>query len=117
MSARQREAWELVTSDGAAYGFDSDRVLVGRAGGMPPIDGTPRLDIADPTRTVSKSHARLTLARGEWTVEDLGSTNGTFLVDRDGCEVQVPEGVPTPVLGRLLLGDVEIDIRRRGDAR
>jgi hypothetical protein len=117
VSARQREAWELVTSDGAAYGFDSDRVLVGRAGGMPPIDGTPRLDIADPTRTVSKSHARLTLARGEWTVEDLGSTNGTFLVDRDGREVQVPEGVPTPVLGRLLLGDVEIDIRRRGDAR
>jgi|GEM_PF-5308581 len=113
MSARQREAWQLVTSEGGVYTFDSATVLVGRAGGLPPVDGTPRLDVADPTRTISKVHARLSLAGGRWSVEDLGSTNGTYLVDGSGREVQVPEGEATPVEGRLVLGDVEIEIRRR----
>ncbi|WP_062389183.1 FHA domain-containing protein [Demequina iriomotensis] len=116
VSARQREAWELVTSEGGVYGFDAEAVLVGRSGGLPPIDGTRRLDLVDSTRTVSKTHARLELTRGTWWVEDLGSTNGTYLVDATGHETQVPDGVPTPVTGRLILGDVEVDIRRRGGA-
>ncbi|WP_062465360.1 FHA domain-containing protein [Demequina soli] len=116
VSARVREAWELVTSEGGTYRFDSTTVLLGRLGGLPPIDGTRRLDLADSTRTVSKSHARLRLERGGWWVEDLGSTNGTYLVDPEGREAQVPEGVPTPVAGRLILGDVEVQIRRRGGA-
>ncbi|MDN4476056.1 FHA domain-containing protein [Demequina sp. SYSU T00192] len=116
VSTRQREAWELVTSEGGTHRFDSSSVLLGRLGGMPPIDGTRRLDLADSTRTVSKSHARLVLQRGTWWVEDLGSTNGTYLVDADGREAQVAEGVPTPVAGRLILGDVEVEIRRRSTA-
>ncbi|WP_074789510.1 FHA domain-containing protein [Demequina mangrovi] len=114
VSARQRDAWELVTSEGGVYGFDAASVLVGRSGGLPPVDGTRRLDLADSTRTISKAHARLVLQRGTWWVEDLGSTNGTYLVDASGHEAQVPDGVPTPVSGRLILGDVEIEIRRRG---
>ncbi|WP_062304073.1 FHA domain-containing protein [Demequina subtropica] len=116
VSARQREAWELVTSEGGVYGFDASAVLLGRSGGLPPTDGTRRLDLADSTRTVSKSHARLTLQRGVWWVEDLGSTNGTYVVDAAGHESQAPEGVPTEVTGRLILGDVEVEIRRRGGA-
>ncbi|WP_062530383.1 FHA domain-containing protein [Demequina rhizosphaerae] len=116
VSTRQREAWELVTSEGGTHRFDAAAVLLGRLGGMPPVDGTRRLDLADSTRTVSKSHARLVLQRGTWWVEDLGSTNGTFLVDADGRETQVPAGVPTAVAGRLILGDVEVEIRRRGTA-
>ncbi|WP_296666622.1 FHA domain-containing protein, partial [Demequina sp.] len=114
VSARVRESWELATSEGDIYRIDSATVLLGRSGGLPPTDGTPRVDIADSTRTVSKSHVRLTLKRGTWLVEDLGSTNGTYLVDAAGLEVQVAADTPTPVAGRLLLGDVEVELRRRG---
>ncbi|WP_062290575.1 FHA domain-containing protein [Demequina phytophila] len=113
VSTRQREAWELLTSEGGLHRFDASAVLLGRQGGLPPVDGTRRLDLADSTRTVSKAHARLVLQSGTWWVEDLGSTNGTYLVDPDGREAQVPEGVPTPVAGRLILGDIEVEIRRR----
>ncbi|WP_062519349.1 FHA domain-containing protein [Demequina silvatica] len=116
VSTRQREAWELLTSEGGVHRFDASAVLLGRQGGLPPVDGTRRLDLADSTRTVSKAHARLVLQAGTWWVEDLGSTNGTYLVDGDGREAQVPEGVPTPVAGRLILGDIEVEIRRRSMA-
>lgn len=52
-------------------------------------------------QTVSSAHARLTWQKGQWLVEDLGSTNGTFTDDdyarqerallRHGGEVQLGE--------------------------
>jgi pSer/pThr/pTyr-binding forkhead associated (FHA) protein len=37
------------------------------------------LDSDDPEAKVSRRHARITLREGEYFVEDLGSTNGTFI--------------------------------------
>jgi pSer/pThr/pTyr-binding forkhead associated (FHA) protein len=37
------------------------------------------LDSDDPEAKVSRRHARITLRNGEYFVEDMGSTNGTFL--------------------------------------
>ena len=37
------------------------------------------LDVRIPAAAMSTAHARLTRARGEWVVEDLGSKNGTLL--------------------------------------
>jgi hypothetical protein len=37
------------------------------------------LDSDDPEAKVSRRHARITLRNGEYFVEDLGSTNGTFV--------------------------------------
>ena len=37
------------------------------------------LDADDPEAKISRRHARVTLKNGEYFVEDLGSTNGTFL--------------------------------------
>lgn len=116
VSARVRERWELVAADGRAYPLTSAAVLVGRTGGFPPLDGTPRLDLEDGTRTVSKSHARLALDQGRWWVEDLGSTNGTYLIDGLGRETQVEPGAAVPVEGRLAFGDVELELRRRDGA-
>lgn len=44
-------------------------------GVFPDID----LDADDPEAKVSRRHARITLREGQYFVEDLGSTNGTFL--------------------------------------
>ncbi len=44
-------------------------------GVFPDVD----LDADDPEAKVSRRHARVTLKNGEYFVEDLGSTNGTFL--------------------------------------
>ncbi|HET9931600.1 MAG TPA: sigma 54-interacting transcriptional regulator [Polyangiaceae bacterium] len=56
-----------------------------------------RLRISLPSSRVSSLHARLRNHRGHWTIEDLGSTNGTFvngirvteavLNDRDSLEI------------------------------
>jgi len=50
--------------------FESETVLVGREKGC-------QLCLADDT--ISARHARLSYHNKQWWVEDLGSTNGTFL--------------------------------------
>jgi hypothetical protein len=44
-------------------------------GVFPDVD----LDSDDPEAKVSRRHARITLRNGEYAIEDLGSTNGTFV--------------------------------------
>ena len=46
------------------------------------------LPVADADSSVSKTHARLLVRDGILTVVDLGSTNGTLVVTRDGTELQ-----------------------------
>lgn len=115
VSPRRREPWELVTRDGVTYALTSAVTIVGRIGGRPGADGAARIDIADPTRTMSKTHARLVWIDGLWMVEDLGSTNGTLLVDSHGRETVVPPHAPTPLVGRVMFGDFEMVLRRVGD--
>ena len=42
---------------------------------LPDVD----LDTDDPEAKVSRRHARITLSNGQYFLEDLGSTNGTFI--------------------------------------
>jgi pSer/pThr/pTyr-binding forkhead associated (FHA) protein len=52
---------------------------------------------------VSTRHARLVPRGDQWLIEDLGSTNGTFLArDRVTSPTPVPVGVPIRV-GRTVL--------------
>ncbi|RYZ02012.1 MAG: FHA domain-containing protein [Myxococcales bacterium] len=88
--------------------------------------GAARLKLTVPARTVSASHARLRNHRGHWSLQDLGSTNGTFLNgvrvtdavlrDRDLIELGhtffvFREGLPTPPLTPtdVELGGVELE--------
>ncbi len=64
----------------------ADRLEIGRR----PAEGDPRASLVLPDRTVSSVHARITrvLQAGEgFTIEDLGSTNGTHV---DGKQIVGP---------------------------
>ncbi|WKZ57186.1 MAG: FHA domain-containing protein [Bdellovibrionota bacterium] len=66
-------------------------VLIGRA-----KQCAVRLDSSD----ISARHARMGFENGEFWIEDLGSTNGTFLAEQQiSGKVSLPAGVPV-VLGR-----------------
>jgi hypothetical protein len=55
---------------GATFGLEGDQLVIGR-------DVTSNIAIAD--AEVSRKHARLTFQGGKYVIEDLGSTNGTFV--------------------------------------
>jgi len=55
---------------GAAYTLEGDQLMIGR-------DSTNEIVIND--AEVSRRHARLTFQGGKYVLEDLGSTNGTFV--------------------------------------
>ncbi|MFN2532216.1 MAG: FHA domain-containing protein [Pyrinomonadaceae bacterium] len=66
-------------STGKQFMLSDVEAQIGRwdadAGIFPDVD----LDTDDPEAKVSRRHARITLTNGQYFVEDLGSTNGTFI--------------------------------------
>jgi hypothetical protein len=95
---RGRVARQLVVTGGALAGtrisLDARPILIGRAD-----DSTLVLD----DDYASTRHARIAMQGDEWYVEDLGSTNGTYL---DRAKVTGPTRVPlgTPVrIGKTVL--------------
>ena len=103
--------FEGADSGGQKFGFDValDKLMtapqgmtIGRAAGQS--------ELVVPHATVSRRHARLTLAGGDaLKIEDLGSTNGTAV---NGTPLAA--GLPTPVQigGKVKIGDVELAIRQ-----
>ena len=91
-------ARRLVVIDGAAAGTTVDLtgepVTIGRAD-----DST--ITLLDDY--VSTRHARLVLQDGGWLIEDLGSTNGTYL-GRQRVTTATPVSVGVPIrIGKTLL--------------
>ena len=66
-------------SIGKEFSISADESLIGRwdadNGIFPDID----LDRHDPEAKVSRRHARILHSDGQYSIEDLGSTNGTFV--------------------------------------
>ena len=98
---RGRHARQLVVTHGALAGtrvsLDSRPIMLGRAD-----DSTLVLD----DDYASTRHAKLSLQGEEWYVEDLGSTNGTYL---DRAKVSGPTRVPLGVPIRI--GKTVIELR------
>jgi hypothetical protein len=70
---------ERGASVGAEFGLTADESNIGRwdadNGIFPDVD----LDAHDPEAKVSRRHARIIREDGRYLIEDLGSTNGTFI--------------------------------------
>jgi pSer/pThr/pTyr-binding forkhead associated (FHA) protein len=98
---RARTARQLLVTQGALTGtrisLDSRPILIGRAD-----DSTLVLD----DDYASTRHARIALRGDDWYVEDLGSTNGTYL---DRAKVTGPTRVPLGVPVRI--GKTVIELR------
>jgi hypothetical protein len=72
--------------------------LIGRDPAPGPGDADPQLvAVADPERSVSKTHLAVQVVDGTVTVVDRNSTNGCTLVSPDGRAEAVEPGSPTPV--------------------
>ena len=70
---------ERGTSAGKKFTLSSQESQIGRwdadGGVFPDVD----LDSDDPEAKVSRRHARISIRDGNYLIEDLGSTNGTFV--------------------------------------
>jgi putative peptide zinc metalloprotease protein len=99
--------------DGRTGAFD----LVLPGGGRVPVAGvttigrSPESTVRLEDRTVSRVHARVTLASGGPTLEDAGSSHGTLVDGR-------PVSGPTPLRdgATISVGDVDLRLERHRDA-
>ncbi|MBI5160337.1 MAG: FHA domain-containing protein [Micrococcales bacterium] len=100
--ASERTAHRLVITSGPRQGMElqlpEDQLAIGRS-------SESGLVIRDDY--TSTHHARLMLWNDEWVIQDLDSTNGTFV---DGARVTLPTPVPlgTPVT----IGQTNFELRR-----
>jgi pSer/pThr/pTyr-binding forkhead associated (FHA) protein len=100
-TSRQMPQQLLVTAGslaGTSLGLTDQQITIGRAG-----DAT--LVLSDDY--ASTRHARLFPQDGQWLVEDLGSTNGTYL-DRQ----KVTGPTPVPVGVPIRIGKTVLELRR-----
>lgn len=97
--------WLLELPDGSQIALEHDNII----GRKPePVDGANVVAVPDLTRTLSKSHARLTFDGAEWFVTDLGSTNGVILRDNTGREIELQAHAPVPATTEMVFGTLEV---------
>jgi hypothetical protein len=100
--ASTENATRLVITSGAKAGAEfplgRDEITIGRSSDSAII-------IRDDY--TSTHHARLMLWNGRWMIQDLDSTNGTFL---DGSRVTVP--TPVPLGATVKVGATTFELRR-----
>lgn len=70
--------------------------------------------LADPDKTVSKTHAHLSLVDGRWSIIDLNSTNGVYLMSTSGDETEIEIGIGVQATESFRLGDLTITLSTEG---
>jgi len=114
---------DLVLDDGRRAPLTAAGLVVGRrrssvlpeADPHSPASPTPRLEIDDPQRSLSRDHARLDVGDdGVVLVVDLGSANGTTVHSLDGSVTELVPGRPLAVHAgdALHLGDTVAHLQR-----
>lgn len=105
----RKTRWGLELPDGEVLELVSDDVVLGRKPEAP--EGAAVLQIVDPTRTMSKTHARLRRDGESWTIEDLQSTNGVAVIDELGQATQIDVGSAVAATPRLVIGTLEVKLQ------
>ena len=106
-------AWRLRGAGGVDVRVDRGTVL-GRDPLVDPASGHAAVALADPARSVSKTHALVQVVAGRLVVTDLGSTNGVRIWPLGDGPADIPPNVPTEVPdgATLLLGDLGLQAER-----
>jgi pSer/pThr/pTyr-binding forkhead associated (FHA) protein len=81
------------------------------AGAIKTIGRAPRADFIVDRALVSRLHCRLTAGNDTLEVEDLSSTNGTFVNDRRVDRAKIASG------DRLRVGRIELTVERASNDR
>jgi pSer/pThr/pTyr-binding forkhead associated (FHA) protein len=99
---RDGQPTRLVVTDGPLRGttlpLTSSAILIGRA---------PSCTLVLDDDYSSSRHARIFPQGGQWFVEDLGSTNGTFL-----GSAKVEQPTPVPPGARVRIGQSTVELQR-----
>lgn len=81
-----RTDWKLVDIDGQTFPLDRQNVL-GRKPAQS-VEGAQLIALSDSERVLSRTHARIEVDDAGLWVTDLGSTNGTDVVDESGAFIE-----------------------------
>jgi len=109
---RRSKQWTLTIDDGEHVRLSGSTVLLGRDPARDPNYPDAQLvPLDDAAKTVSKTHARIELVNGAWTIVDLDSTNGVVLFTHDD-EIELQRGVATALTERFLLGELPVRIHQ-----
>ncbi len=110
---KRGSSWSITPESGAAITLTKDVVILGRnPSATTQSSGAQLVALDDPSKTVSKSHARLSREGDVWTIVDLKSTNGVYLLDASGEETELEAGVATPLTEGFKLGDLVLHISK-----
>jgi hypothetical protein len=112
VAASGASAWSVRLPDGAVVGLDVP-LLVGR--NPAPVPGARLVAVADPGRSVSKTHLMLGVdEHGPWVV-DRGSTNGTLVTLGDGQRIVCLADRRVRLTDGSLIsfGDLSLSVRNR----
>ncbi|TFB91301.1 FHA domain-containing protein, partial [Cryobacterium algoricola] len=107
ISARRAKPWTFETETGAQVSLTGPVVYLGRnPSGSGEYPDAQLVAVIDTGKTVSKSHARIELSNGVWSITDLHSTNGIVLIDDGGDERELVAGASALLTERFLLGEL-----------
>lgn len=107
-----RVEWALITPHGERITVQPHQSVVGRRPARPAEMPTAQLvPLPDPEKILSKTHALIEVgAAGAW-VTDLGSTNGTELIEAQGArECPAHERVALQPGARLRFGGLDFEL-------
>jgi len=106
IAGRRQQGWVLTPTGGTPIRIESTSALIGRNPAARASAADAQLvPVPDPSKTVSKTHALITLSEGVWSIIDLASTNGVYLVDAAGEELELQPSVATPIGDTFKLGE------------
>ena len=100
MKASERRQWILVGKDDDSLTFRL------RSGAVKTVGRAPRADFIVNRALVSRLHCRLTAGDEQLEVEDLSSTNGTFVNGKRVKRAELTSG------DRLKVGRIELTIEK-----